>query len=98
MMLKMELPAHFSKLIMKCVTSTTFQILINGNPYPIFRPSCGIRQGDSLSPFLFLICAEGFSGMIRHEVSKGFRHGIWIARDAPELTHLFFSNDSLLFF
>lgn len=77
-------------LIMQCVSSVSFQILIHGEPTKSFQPSRGIRQGDSLSPYLFILCAEGLLCMINHAVSKGSWKGIHMGKDTPILSHLFF--------
>ena len=51
-------------MIMQCISTVSYSILINGVAYGCIKPTRGIRQGDPLSPYLFLLCAEGFSSMI----------------------------------
>ena len=55
-------------IIMNCVSSISYSVLISGEAYGNISPSRGIRQGDPLSPCLFLLCAEGFSALI-HEAA-----------------------------
>ena len=84
-------------LVMNCVTSVTYAIRVNGSPMGCITPTKGIRQGDPLSPYLFLLCAKGLSSLIKALVANGVMKGISICREGPELFHLFFANDSLIF-
>ena len=60
------------------------------------KPSRGIRQGDPLSPYLFIICAEGLSSLLKKAVAENELTRIKICRDNPAISHLFFADDSLL--
>lgn len=60
-----------------------------------FRPSRGIRQGDPISPYLFLLAAEGLSCLLK---GQGGVRGISVTDSAPSVNHLLFADDSLLFF
>ncbi|XP_074267234.1 uncharacterized protein LOC141590552 [Silene latifolia] len=83
--------------VMTCVTTVTFAVLINGSPSPEFRPSRGLRQGDSLSPYLFLLCAEALSNMLRRAVEYQALHGIRVTAAASAISHLLFADDSIFF-
>lgn len=82
---------------MQCVSTVSYSILINGVAHGNITPTRGIRQGDPLSPYLFLLCAKGLSAII-HEVGRNNQiSGISICRGCPIITRLFFADDSLLF-
>ena len=97
MMMKMGFPENFVKVIMQCVSSTSFSILLNGQPTRRFWPTRGLRQGDPLSPFLFIICAECLSSILRDAEAKKEIHGLKIGKKANVISHLFFADDSVLF-
>ena len=86
------------KRVMTCVTTTSFSILLNGKPYENMLPSRGIRQGDPLSPYLFLLCVEGFTSLLAKAENDGEIHGASICRGAPKVSNLLFADDSLLFY
>lgn len=95
---KLGFHENWIELIMRCVSTVSYSLLVNGSPTKSFTPSRGLRQGDPLSPYLFLLCAEGFSSLIRQAESRGELSGIKIARQAPPVSHLLFADDSILFF
>jgi hypothetical protein len=82
---------------MHCVTSSTFSILWNGNKMPPFKPTHGLRQGDPLSPYLFIICMEKLSISINNAVLQGNWEPIRMSATSPHLSHLLFADDVLLF-
>ena len=77
-------------LIMECITIVSYSILVNGEPKGLIKPSRGLRQGDSFSPYLFLFCAQGLNAIIRRVVMNGEIQGFSICRNGPKITHFFF--------
>jgi hypothetical protein len=84
--------------IMSCVTTVRYMVKFNGTLLDAFSPSRGLRQGDPLSPFLFLFVADGLSALLQREVGNQDIEPIRICRRAPGVSHLLFADDSLLFF
>ncbi|KAL0432092.1 UNVERIFIED_CONTAM: hypothetical protein Sradi_0835200 [Sesamum radiatum] len=82
---------------MSCVTPVSFSFLLNGEQFGFLRPRRGLHQGDPLSPYLFLFCAEAFSGLILKEEVEGRIHGVAVSRGAPPISHLLFADDTLIF-
>lgn len=77
-------------LIMCCVTTVSYSVLVNGDPTNFFVPGWELRQEDPLQPFLFLFCAETFSAHLRQAERRGEIHGAKVARNAPSISYLFF--------
>lgn len=71
--------------------------MVNGEPHGMIHPSRGLRQGDPLSPYLFLLCAEGFHALIQQVENSGRLQGVSLCREGPKVSNLLFVDDSLLF-
>nr|XP_027090307.1 uncharacterized protein LOC113711341 [Coffea arabica] len=97
MMQKMGFCPTWIQWILECITSVTYSVNVSGKKGGFIKPSRGLRQGDPLSPYLFLVCAEGFSALLRRANRQGSMSGMKIANEAPCLSHLFFAEDSLIF-
>eukprot|EP00253_Pinus_taeda_P035520 PITA_35520 len=82
--------------ISSLISSTFYSILVNGIPSATFRPSRGIRQGDPLSPFLFVIMAEGLGRSLKAAISEGHLKGLSF-HQTPTTSHQQFVDDNMLF-
>ena len=82
---------------METVKTATYSILINREPKGFITPTRGIRQGDPLSPYLFLLYAEGLSPLIQKAADTNRLKGIYSCRGGVCISHLLFADDSLLF-
>ena len=97
-MLKLGFSRLWVSKIMRCITSVSFFVLFNGQRLQEFKPTRGIRQGDPISPYLFLLCAEGLSCVLKGEGANQYVNGIQISCTYPKINHLLFADDCLLFF
>ena len=93
-MRKMGFNDKWRSWIMECISTASYSFLVNGEVKEYVVPQRGIRQGDPLSPYLFLLCSEGFSNLLQKAVTEKKIEGMKITRQGPRLTHLFFANDS----
>lgn len=96
-MRKLGFADRWISLIMACVRYVSYSILINGSPHGSIFPTRGLHQGDPLSPYLFLMCAEGLSSLITKAALENLITGIPIASGRSRLSHLLFADNSLLF-
>lgn len=84
--------------ILKLVCSVSYSFLHNGVEFGNVIPKRGLRQGDPISPYLYIMCAEGLSAIIRCTENAGLLHGCTVARGAPTISHLLFVDDCYFFF
>ncbi|GKV23593.1 hypothetical protein SLEP1_g33302 [Rubroshorea leprosula] len=97
MMMRMGFNDIWRKWIWECLASSSVSILINGSPTNQFPVSKGLRQGDPLSPFLFLIVAEGLNGLMSSAVEKQLYKGVVIGNEGIAVSDLQFADDTIFF-
>jgi len=83
--------------IMIFVTTVSFSVLINGTTHGYIQPQRGIRQGDPLSLYLFIICAEVLTHLMTQAIEQRQIQGVKISNRSPAISHLLFADDSLFF-
>ena len=81
---------------MDLISYAFYSILVNGTPSTTFTPSCGVRQGDLLSPFLFILMSEGLGRMLKAALISNSLRGISI-HGAPSNVYQQFVDDNLIF-
>ena len=86
--------------IKACITSVRFSVLVNGSPEIFFGSSRGLRQGDPLSPLLFLLIMEVLSRILKkteeNNLIQGFHVGA-VNSVGVRISHLLFADDTILF-
>ena len=97
MMGKLGFDKKWIEWVQECVATVSYSVVVEGQPFGYFKPNRGLRQGDPLSPYLFLICAEGFSFLFHTAEQNNQIHGIKVGSRCPSISHLLFADDSLLF-
>lgn len=97
MLRKLGFNERWITFLMLCVTSLSYSVLVNGELKGLIKPTRGIRQGDPLSPFVFLLCTEALHGLISEATNNVDIHRVSLSKRSPKLTYLLFASDSLLF-
>ena len=96
-MRKLGFHKQWISLMTLSISTVSYSILINGAPTGFIKPIRGIRQGDPLSPFLFLLCTEGLHGLLSQAASRGDIHSFSLRRKSPSLTHFFLQKITCYF-
>ena len=78
---KMGFHARWIQLMMMCITTASYSVLINGEPHRHITPTRGLRQRDPLSPYLFLMYTKGLHGLISKAAHNGDIRGVSLCRN-----------------
>ncbi|CAH9090352.1 unnamed protein product [Cuscuta epithymum] len=89
--------SHFIFIIINFLQSTHLSVLVNGRPHGFFKPLRGVKQGDPLSPLLFIIASEVFTRGLKSAVNEGYIKPYWMGCSGYPITHLGFADDLLIF-
>ena len=95
--LKMGFNARWVSTIMACIKSVSYSILLNGQPHGHIVLDRGLRQGDPLSQYLFLLITEGLHSLFKKAEEDGVIRGVSLCANGPRISHLLFADDSLVF-
>lgn len=93
----MSFDSQWIKLMMECISSVQYQVLLNGQPCCLIVPQMGLRQGNPLSPYLFIMCTKALIVNVKKAKRGKQLTGMKIARACPSISHLFFVDDRILF-
>ena len=86
-MLHLGFSANFVATIMSCIKSISYVVLFNGEPVGHINPTRGFRQGDPLSPYMFLLCAIGLQGLLhKAEIDGAIRGFLFVVMGHVSLT------------
>ncbi|KAJ9704079.1 hypothetical protein PVL29_005387 [Vitis rotundifolia] len=97
---KMGFGSRWMEWIWWCISTAKFSVLVNGVPAGFFSNSKGLRQGDPLSPYLFVMGMEVLSALIRKAADGGFISGCRLrgsGRTKLDVSHLLFADDTIIF-
>ncbi|XP_071715315.1 uncharacterized protein [Rutidosis leptorrhynchoides] len=96
-MRSMGFGSKWIKWISSCLMSASISILINGSPTDEFLLGRGVRQGDPLSPFLFILAAEGLNILTKAAIDRGLFKGVEVGEDKVLVSHLKYADDTIFF-
>lgn len=94
---KMGFEENWIRWTMECITTVNFDIFVNGEARSKVSPGRGLRQGDPLSPYLFVLVKDVLSKLMQQGIADSQREGMIINKHCPVLSHIFFADDAILF-
>lgn len=97
MMRALGLDRKVVDLVHQCISIVQFTLLLNSTKSSSFTPVRGLRQGDPLSLYLFIMCVDVLARLINREVARGSIKGVKLGLGAITISKLFYADDVLLF-
>ena len=97
MLYRVNLPMDLIDIIMSCVSTVSTSILVNGDALDPIYPSRGIRQGDPLSPYLFILCMEFLGHLVEEKCRENLWQPVKVSQSGPAFSHLIFADDIVFF-
>ena len=97
MLFKANLPEDLIGIIMSCISTISTEILVNGEALEPIYPSRGIRQGDPLSPYMFILCMDYLGQLIQEKCEAKLWQPVKASQGGPTFSHMFFADDLVLF-
>lgn len=94
---KMGFSPKWLDINLQCISTVSFTVLVNGGRLETFRPRCGLRQGDPLSPFLFILVSQGLSSALAIPNANFISRGVAVSPRSLRMSHLFFVDASFFF-
>ncbi|KAL8113674.1 hypothetical protein AgCh_020839 [Apium graveolens] len=97
-LMKMGFDSWWVHLIMQCVQSVSYHIVHAQREIGPIMPNRGLRQGDPLSPYLFILCAKGLSAMLHSFENQKLIQRVKVCKRAPSISHMLFVDDSYFYY
>lgn len=94
---KMGFDTRLTRLLSHCLSTVRYNVTRGGKEKGPIVPIKGIRQGNPISPYLFIICHEGFTVLINKYIQKRWIHGYRVANGAPSISRMMFADNSYLY-
>lgn len=91
------MPNNLVEVIIRLVSIGFYRLLWNREATNMMKPTWGLRQGDPLSPYLFILCMERVGQWLMKDMADGRLRAVGAARRGPKLSHLFFAGDLIVF-
>lgn len=99
MLFRIGFGLKWKKWTKSCITTTSFVILINGGHSSFFNASIGLRQGNPLSPLLFIVVMKALNELLGRAKELQLMRGVAVGsmENITDVSHLFFADDTLIF-